>query len=118
LVATVIATVLFGSLLILTVRVPRPIRLRFHIKTMMVLIAALPLCIMGGRDVWATWQRWDDYSRGAEFYSEKERIAQESHRSEPQGLCPCIMYRQAKEFYQYAMWHPWIVVHSKINLLD
>src|SRR5262249_6467575 len=52
-----------GLMLVSSIRAQRPLRLRLHVRTLMVVVAILPFGYLGGRQVWVMWQRWDAFQQ-------------------------------------------------------
>lgn len=78
--ATIAGIVLLGMGLGWSIWLMRPLRLtlRFRLRTMMAIIAVLPIEVTAGADVWNRWARWDADQRfaplAAFFSSQRQEI--------------------------------------------
>ena len=111
---------ILGLLFVISIRAQRPLRLRLHLRTLMVLVAVLPLGYLGGREVWLTWERWDEYQHRIQRCWNMEEWAQRKSPSETPELA--AVKRQAALDYglergrlQRAMWSPrfWFTLVSR-----
>jgi hypothetical protein len=107
-----------GSMLVISIRAQRPLRL--NLRTLMVLVAVLPLGYLGGREVWLTWERWDDYQHRIQRCWNMEEWAQRRNPSETPELAAvkrqaALDYGLERERLQRAMWSPrfWFTLVSR-----
>jgi hypothetical protein len=103
----------------------RPFRLslRLRIRTLMVVIAVVPIDCTGGVAVWNIWEQWDNYRRLAEYHAAMEKISRERAAELPpreleldekqvQGgqrerARAIAEHGRLKRVYERAMWQPW-----------
>jgi hypothetical protein len=121
LVLTSIATMALGGALAVSIRAHGPFRFRLRLRTLMIVIAALPVLWLAGQRVWTMWDRFDENWQYAEYFEQLERRAKEEPNilpSDPEfSRKRAEEYRQVKERYQLAMWFPWRAVdHSRAQL--
>ena len=107
-----------GLMLVISIRAQRPLRL--NLRTLMVLVAVLPLGYLGGREVWLTWERWDDYQHRIQRCWNMEEWAQRRNPSETPELAAvkrqaALDYGLERERLQRAMWSPkfWLALVSQ-----
>jgi len=121
LVVTLAGIVPLGLLLGWSLWSLRPIRL--SLRTLMVIIAVVPVEWTGGVAVWKMWQRWDDDRRLAGYSAAMEKISietagelpppelelddQQVHEWRAAGARRPAEYGRLKVLYERAMWHPW-----------
>ena len=76
LVSTVVCMILLAGMLAWSIRAQRPLRLRLRVRTLMLVIAVLPVMWLGGQRFSAMWDRFDDYCRCREtgWHSEYDSV--------------------------------------------
>jgi len=114
LVSNAISMIVLGGMLAWSIRAQGSLRFRLHVRTLMIVVAAVPIVLLGGQEVWAMWERFEEYSQCAEFCSEMERtLAEESSdlSDDPESHRRLAeKYRLEKHRYQRAAWRPWRAV--------
>jgi Polysaccharide biosynthesis/export protein len=77
--ATIAGIVLLGMGLGWSIWLMRPLRvtIRFRLRTLMAVIALVPLEVTAGADVWNRWRRWDADQRIAPQHALSESLRQE-----------------------------------------
>ena len=105
-------------MLVISIRAQRPLRL--NLRTLMVLVAVLPLGYLGGREVWLTWERWDEYQHRIQRCWNMEEWARRKSPSETPELAAvkrqaALDYGLERERLQRAMWSPrfWFTLVSR-----
>jgi hypothetical protein len=111
---------ILGLMLVISIRAQRPLRLRLHLRTLMVFVAVLPLGYLGGREVWLTWERWDEYQHRIQRCLNMEEWARRKNPSATPELAAIERqaapeYRLERERLQRAMWSPrfWFTLVSR-----
>jgi hypothetical protein len=106
--------------LVISIRAQRPVRLRLNIRTLMLLVAVLPLLYLGGQKVWLTWERWDEYQHRIQRCSDMEAWANRNSPSETPELAAskrraAMDYAMERERLERAMWSQrfWIALVSR-----
>jgi hypothetical protein len=109
-----------GLMLVISIRAQRPLQLRLHLRTLMVLVAVLPLGYLGGREVWLTWERWDEYQHRIQRCLNMEEWARHKNASETPELAAtkrqaALDYGLERERLQRATWSPrfWFTLVSR-----
>jgi len=100
-----------GLMLVSSIRAQRPLRLRLHVRTLMVVVAILPFGYLGGRQVWVMWQRWDAFHQKYHLCLLMEEWARMEHPGETPGVAAmrrkaAMEYGLESEKYQRAVWSP------------
>jgi hypothetical protein len=74
--ATVAGIVVLAPLLGWSIWSMRPFRLtpRIRLRTLVALIAIVPLEVNGGAAVWNRWKRWDQVQHFADYYAQRQAI--------------------------------------------
>jgi len=109
-------------MLVISIRSQRPVRLRLNIRTLMLLVAVLPLAYLGGRKVWLTWERWDEYQHRIQRCSDMEAWANRNSPSETPELVAvrrraAMDYATERERLERAVWSLrfWIALVSRAH---